>query len=151
MTDHHPRSSHSIGHPAPGRQQVGDVLLVFSFALVPVAWSVQLGAITALAGLACIGPHEVSTVSSQVDWSGPAIRWINLVALALGLVGIGLSMINMRRARQAAAPPPGGEDIKGGEGRVHWMAFGGLFVASVCMISIIANSIPIFWSGLCPV
>lgn len=138
------------GHPAPGRHRVGDLLLIFSFLLVPVAWSVQLAAISSLAGLACLSQGGAATDWTPLAWAGPAIRWINVGALVLGVAGIGLSLLNMQRSRDAANSPPGGV-IKTGEGRVHWMAFGGFFVALVTIISIVANSIPIFWGGLCPV
>ncbi len=150
MTDRGTHPQTGIGHPAPGRHRVGDMLLIFSFMLVPVVWAIQLGAITSLAGLACLGAHGTAVDSTQIAWAGPAIRWINIAALVLGVAGIGLSVLNMQRSREAANPPPG-SPTKTAEGRVHWMAFGGFFVALITMISIIANSIPVFWGGLCPV
>lgn len=149
MTDQHAHSGTGVGHPAPGRQRVGDWLLVFSFLLVPVAWSIQLAAVSALAGLACIDEGSSAGNPATLAWADTAIRWINIGALALGLIGIGLTLLNMQRSRAAADIPAGGV-IEAGEGRVHWMAFGGFFVAVVTMIAIIANSVSIFWGGLCP-
>lgn len=138
-----------IGHPAPGRHRVGDLLLVFSFLLTPVVWAIQLAAISSLAGLAGLATSGDASTLTSLPWAGSAIRWINIAALVLGAIGIGLSWLNMRRSNESARPPPGGA-ISAGEGRVHWMAFGGFFVALVSMMSIIANSIPIFWGGLSP-
>lgn len=155
MIDQRAHPPAGIGHPAPGRHRVGDWLLVFSFLLVPVAWSVQLVAISSLAGLACMGAVDDMVGSGGMPgpgglaWAGAAIMWINIGALALGLVGIGLSLLNMQRSRAAADTPPSGV-VEAGEGRVHWMAFGGLFVAVVTMIAIVANSVSVFWGGLCP-
>ncbi|WP_322867956.1 hypothetical protein U5922_018105 [Aquicoccus sp. G2-2] len=150
MTDQDTHPQTGIGHPAPGRNHVGDLLLIFSFLLVPIVWAIQLAAISSLAGMACLDQSRASVALTSLTWAGPAIRWINISALILGAIGIGLSLLNMRRSHEAAEPPPGGP-ISAGEGRVHWMAFGGFFVALVSMISIIANSIPMFWGALCPI
>ncbi len=148
MTNRHTHQKAGIGHPAPGRHRVGDLLLTFSFVLVPVVWSIQLAAISSLAGLACLGPNGAAADVAMLPWAGFAVRWINGGALVLGAGGIGLALVNMHRSHEAAKPPSGGE-TSAGEGRVHWMAFGGFFVALVSMIAIVANSIPVFWGGLC--
>ncbi|RKF12664.1 hypothetical protein D6850_17040 [Roseovarius spongiae] len=150
MAEEETRTETDIGHPAPGRHKVGDWLLVFSFLLAPTVWALQLAAIASLSGLACLAPGGEATGLTSLTWAGPAIRWINVAALVLGIAGTVLTMVNMRRSHQAADPPEGGA-ISAGEGRVHWMAFGGLFVALVSVVAIIANSIPIFWGGMCPV
>lgn len=150
MPDKDAQQHTSIGHPAPGRGRVGDLMLVFSFLLVPAVWSIQLVAISSLAGLACLGQNGEAMNVSSFSWAGFAIRWINVVALGLGAVGIGLTLLNVHRSYAAASPPPGGV-ISAGEGRVHWMAFGGVFVALVSMIAIISHAIPSFWGGMCPV
>lgn len=150
MTDQDTHSPPGIGHPAPGRHRVGDLLLIFSFMLVPLVWAIQLTAISSLSGLACLDQNGAAVDWTPLTWAGPAIRWINVGALVLGVGGIGLSLLNMWRSHEAAKPLPGGT-ISAGESRVHWMAFGGFFVALVTMFAIIANSIPIFWGVLCPV
>lgn len=150
MTDRDTHSRTAVGHAGPTRHRVGDLLLVFSFLLVPVVWSIQLAAVTSLAGLACLDPNGAAVDWTPVAWAEPAIRWITVAALVLGVAGIGLSLLNMRRSHTAARTPPGGV-ISADQGRVHWMAFGGFFVAVVTMMAIIANAIPVFWGGLCPV
>lgn len=145
--DAHPRTGH-MG-PAPGRRRVGALMLVFTFMLAPVAWGAQLVAISSLAGFACIGPNDVAGVWAPLTWAEPAIRWINAAALLLAIVGVCLSLLNMRRSQKAMDPRTG--PVAAGEGRVHWMAFGGLFVALVSAIAIIANTIMVFGGGLCPV
>ena len=143
-------TSGGVGHPAPGRHRVGDLLLCFSFVLVPAAWIIQLGAISSLAGLACLAPDGAPTGWTPIAWSGPAIRWINGGAILLAVAGVALTLLNMHRSHEAAAPPSGGV-VKSGEGRVHWMALGGFFVALVTMIAVVANSIPVYLGGMCPV
>lgn len=146
--DTHPQTE--SGHPAPRRHRVGDWLLIFSFLLAPAVWGMQLAALSSLAGLTCLGLNAVATERAAFTWAGSASRWITVVALALGAVGIVLCLLNMRRSRQGAKQPTG-DAGSADKGRVYWMAFGGLFVALISMIAIIANSIPVFWGGLCPV
>ena len=141
--------SGALGHPAPGRHKVGNLLLVVSFMLAPVAWSVQLAAIASLAGIACIGAGGVPLAEAPPAWPATAIRWINAGAIAVAGAGIVLAFVNTRRSREAAAPPAGGV-VKSGEGRVHWMALGGLLLAVVSLIAVVANSIPVFMIGMCP-
>ncbi len=138
----------NIGHPAPGRERVGGLRLVLSFSLAPVAWSVQIGAITALGGI-CLGESGRSMVWPATDWAQPAIILINLGALAISIAGLLLSLLNIRQTWRAADAPRGGV-MKAGEGRAHWMAVGGFFCALLFIFAIAFNTISVFWGGFCP-
>ena len=82
-------------------------------------------------------------------WPGIAIRWINAGAIGVAGAAIVLAFVNTRRSREAAEAPAGGV-VKSGEGRVHWMALGGLLLAIVSLVAILASTIPVFMGGMCP-
>ncbi len=148
MTTRDEVAGFDIGHPAPGRERVGAIRLIVAFSLAPIAWSVQIGAITALGGL-CIGESGRSMVWPAIGWAEPAIILINLGALAVAIGGMLISLVNMRRTWQAADTPRGGV-LNAGEGRAHWMAVGGFFSALLFIFSILFNTISIFWGSFCP-
>ncbi len=139
----------NIGHPAPGRERAGWLLLIFAFSLAPLAWSVQIAAISSIAGVTCLGAAGQAMVRPLSGWEDPAIRLINLGALALAVVALALSTINVIRTWRAAEAPRGGV-LSAGEGRAHWMAVGGFFAALLFLVAIAFNTIPVFWNGLCP-
>lgn len=150
MTDHDAHPQTNRRYPAPPQNRVADWLLIFSFLLAPVVWGMQLAAISSLSGLACSGLNAVASERTAVTWAEPASQWITVAALLLGVVGIVLCLLNMRRSRQAGKQSTGRAD-SADKGRAYWMAFGGLFVALVSTIAIIAHAIPVFWGGLCSV
>jgi hypothetical protein len=138
-----------IGHPAPGRHRVGAFRLAFTFSLAPLLWSVQIAAISSIAGLACLDPARGATIRSPLGWAEPAIIAINVGALVLALGGIALSAVNLRQTWRAAPAPRGGV-LSAGEGRAHWMAIGGFFAALLFTAAIAFNTVSVFWQGLCP-
>jgi hypothetical protein len=145
---HDRTTSFDIGHPAPGGSAVGAAWLWLSFLAAPVVWSVQLAVVGSIAGLACIEASGARD-TTRYEWAAPAVQAINVVALALAIGALALSIVHMRRTR-AAAPEPAGGVMAAGEGRAHFMAVWALFTSVLFIAAIAFNTFSVFWGGLCP-
>lgn len=150
MTGPGPDDPFDVGDPSPGSQRVGTLGLVVGFTLAPLAWSIQLVAVTSIAGVTCLGPEGEALARTASGWAEPAAIWINIGALVIAAAGLIYSILNLRWTHQAAPVPAGGV-LKAGEGRAHWMAVGGIFASILFLAAIAFNSIPVFREGLCPV
>ena len=137
-----------IGHPAPGRAVTRDRWLWFGFLAAPVAWSLQLAFNSGVAGLACLG-----SAAPDVElrgWTEPAIILVNVCALAIALVGLAVSVRNIRRTHEAEASEGESRGVLGaGEGRTRYMGVWGVWTSVLFFCAIAFNSIAVFWEGLC--
>jgi hypothetical protein len=143
------RAAFDIGHPAPGAAAVGAVWLWLSFLAAPAIWSLQLAAVGSIAGLACLEASGARD-TSRYEWAAPVVQAINVVALALAIGALALSIVHLRRTR-AAAPEPKGGVMAAGEGRAHFMAIWAVFTSALFIGAIAFNTFSVFWVGLCPV
>ena len=136
-----------IGHPAPGRGAVRDRWLWFGFLAAPVAWSLQLAFNSGLSGLACLGGAATPDVE-LVGWTEPAIVIVNVGALAIALVGLAVSVRNLRKTHDAEARE--GRGVLGAaEGRTRYMSVWGIFTSILFFCAIAFNTVAAFWEGLC--
>ena len=136
-----------IGHPAPGRDLVGDRWLWFGFFAAPVAWSLQLAINASLAGLACLGDAATPDVDLR-GWTDTAIIVVNLVALAVALLGLAVSIRSLRRTNPAEQGA--GRGVLGaGEGRTRYMAVWGVATSVLFFCATAFNTVAVFWEGLC--
>ena len=130
-----------IGHPAPDRGRVSLWPVFFGLLAAPVAWSLQLSANATVAGLACLtgaGSFETASISIVV---------VNLVALAIGLSAFGVSIACLRRTRHLDHT---GGVMEAGEGRSRFLSVWGIWTSVLFLLAIGANTISVFWRGLCP-
>lgn len=136
-----------IGHPAPGRDVTRDRWLWFGFLAAPVAWSVQLAVNGSLAGLACLGGAATPDVD-MLGWTQPAIVVVNLGALAIAILGLAVSIRNIRKTHPAEEGD--GRGVLGaGEGRTRYMAVWGIATSVLFFCATAFNSVAVFWGGLC--
>ena len=135
-----------IGHPAPGRSVTSNWWLWFGFLAAPLAWSLQLSVNSGLTGIACLG-----TAAPDVElrgWTEPAIVIVNLCALAIALLGLAVSIRNLRRTH--AVEQGDGRGVLGaGEGRTRYMSVWGIWTSVLFFCAIAFNTVAVFWEGLC--
>jgi hypothetical protein len=145
-----------VGHPSPDRGAVSGREIFVGLFAAPVAWSLQLSANAAVAGLACIG--ETGSASgatgsgAAATGSGAAalaIAIVNLLAVALALAGLAVSMRSLRRTRGEMVERSGGV-MQAGEGRTRFLSVWGVWASGLFLIATGANTIAVFWRGLCP-
>ena len=136
-----------IGHPAPDRDRVSLWLLFFGLLAGPVAWSLQLNANAAVAGLACLTTHGAAAPAIGSESTSIRIVVVNLVALAIGLSALGVSLACLRRTRHLEHA---GGVMEAGEGRSRLLSIWGIWTSVLFLLAIGANTISVFWRGLCP-
>jgi hypothetical protein len=132
-------------HPAPHRDRVRLIALLFGLAAGPAAWIGQMLLGYGLSSYACYPSDEPRLTSPPPGWSGEHI-WllvINLAGLALTVVGFLVAWGNWRRTR-AEKPGKAHRLLETGEGRARFLALSGMLACGVFAVAILANT----WMGL---
>lgn len=142
------RFTFDVGHPAPGKRRVGALMLWACFLAGPLMWSLQLGANSSIAGLSCIARDGTNLDTSLHFWSQPTIIFFNIVALAVSVLALLLSLWNLRRGQQAAREA--GAEMKADRGRARFMALWGIWTSVLFLFAIAFNTVAVFYGGLCP-
>ena len=138
-----------IGHPAPDRDAVSLWTVAFGIVGAPLAWSLQLSANSAIAGLACL-TDTGAALGSGSELTAVSVIVINLAAVALGVVAFIVSLHTSRKTRHTGFERSGGV-MRTGEGRTRFLAVWGIWTSILFLVAIGANTIAVFWRGLCPV
>ncbi len=137
-----------IGHPAPDRGRISRLLVAFGLVGAPLAWSLQLSANSALTGLACLLPDGASGVTAATDEAVVATVIVNLVALAVALLALLVARRDLHRTRHPDQLHKEGV-LMAGAGRTRFLSVWGVFASVLFLIAIAANTIVVFWRGLC--
>jgi hypothetical protein len=128
-------SSISTTHPAPHRNRVGLVALLFGIAAAPLAWSTQVLFSSSLAGYVCY-PHAAPL--STPLWSGwqPVLFTMAGVAIGVAIVGGLISSRNWRRTFQER-PGSAHQLLELGEGRTRFMAMCGMLISALFVYALL--------------
>jgi hypothetical protein len=136
-------------HPAPHRDRVGLLPVVFGIAAAPIAWDTQLIANSAFIGHACY-PRGLPLTEPQ--W--PAL-WLTL--LIISLVGIAVAvaagLVSWRNWRLTHDETGGGEHhvLESGQGRTRFLAMVGMMTSILFLLALIFGTISIFLVPLCSI
>jgi len=134
-------------HPAPQRDRVGLVLLLFGVAIAPIAWSLQL---QLGYGFASHGCYPVDAPLSAPLWQSlrPSLIALSVLAILLGISGIAVSIRSWKRTRREK-PGSGQELLSAGEGRTRFLAMSGMLVSGLFIIAVVLETIVLLLSPVC--
>jgi hypothetical protein len=136
-------------HPSPHRARVGSPALLFAFGAAPAAWLLQLVVNFGLAIHPCF-PQAVARTEPLAASSSdrPALLIVNLLAIAVALLGSGLSWRYWRGTRsEAGGATP--QALGAGEGRTRFVAVCGLMAGAGFLVAIVFGTISLFMVPLC--
>lgn len=142
------RSTFDIGHPAPARGRVPRWRLTFGLLGAPLAWSAQIGAASAVGGLACLTPAGASLGTAPTGTAAALIA-INLVALAVAAAALAVSYGDLRRTHREEFERSGGV-MEAGEGRTRFLCICGVWMSVLFLVATAASTISVVWNGACP-
>lgn len=135
-----------VGHPAPDRGKVSLWLLFFGLGGAALAWSAQIGTISALADLGCRGgPFQTGTGWGAMQWLLVAV---NVAALIVGALALWAAFRSLHRTGREAGMGSRGV-MDSGEGRTRYLAIWGVWTGVLFLIAIGFNTIATVWVGLC--
>ncbi|MGQ9366397.1 hypothetical protein [Azospirillum sp. ST 5-10] len=137
-----------IGHPAPERHKAGPWLLFVTLFGAPLAWTLQLLVNSSIAGLACLTGTGARADVARWAWADPVIVAVNLVALVAAGVAFLVALRSLRLTHGEEAHRSGGV-MDAGEGRTRVLAIWGLWSSVLFFLAIAANTVSVFWGGLC--
>jgi hypothetical protein len=110
-------------------EQKGNALLWFAVLAGPSAWTLQLYVGSYLTDALCL-PGAGSSVGHVYSLDHPAfVTLISAIAAAVALVGLGVSVIAVRRHSASGDDTPGG--------RALWMARAGILLNILFVIAIV--------------
>lgn len=138
----------AIGHPAPAREQVGLWVLFFGLGGAPLAWALQLVAISSVASVACVAGDGPKASPPSGAWADAALIAVNLAALVAAAVGLAASWRSLDRTGHELAHNPAGL-MEAGEGRSRFLSVWGIWTSILFMLAIAFNTLSVFWAGLC--
>jgi hypothetical protein len=144
------RAAFDIGHPAPARGRIGLWTLFFGLGGAPLAWSLQLLAISSIAGVACIAGDRPKLSPPETAWANPALIAVNLAAVVAAAIAIAVSYRNLRRTDRELSDGSGGV-MEAGEGRSRFLSVWSIWTGVLFLLAIAFNTLSVFWVGLCDV
>ncbi|MBX7500409.1 hypothetical protein K3181_02980 [Qipengyuania sp. YG27] len=118
----------AVSHPAPLRNDLPRWRIVLGLVLAPSAFALQVVVSYALAADAC-GEGGASLIG---------LAAINLVALALIIVGLGTSIANYRRTRSEGEGSHRAVQSQG-DGRSRFLAYFGLCTSGVFALAVLVQ------------
>jgi hypothetical protein len=134
-------------HPAPHRQKVSLVTLLFGVFAAPVAWNLQLLIDSALSGHVCY-PQD-TPLSGIGDTARSWTVGIDVLCLVLALVAL---VVSIRSWREVRGEKSGGGHhlLDAGEGRTRFMAMLGILNSCLFLLAILSASAGGFVFPFCP-
>lgn len=134
-----------IGHPAPDSGRVSLTMLFIGFAGAPIAWSLQLLAMSGIAGIACATTLGGS-LGLQPSWATPALIATNVAALIGSAVALAVGYRNLKRTRSELRGGNRGL-MDAGEGRTRYVSVWSVWTGILFILAILFNTISLFWGG----
>jgi hypothetical protein len=140
-------SERSPAHPAPDRHKARFGALVVGLAAAPVGWALQTIIGYSLVSASCYPGAAPLRMPVHPDLRGVLVA-LNLVALAIGLVGHGVayrSWSATRTERDGSAA----HLLEVGEGRTRFLAMCGRLVSLGFLVATLFTSVSLLLSPLC--
>ena len=137
-----------IGHPSPGRGEIGVGSLLLGLFGGPVAWAIQLVAIYSLASYACDPARLQPGPMPAADRLWWLLPLVNAAALLTAALATALSVRHLRRTRREHAGHSS-DLLEAGEGRTRFLSIWGIWAGALFLLAIAFNTISVFWVGLC--
>jgi hypothetical protein len=137
-----------VGHPAPARERIGLWVLFFGLGGAPLAWAVQLVAISSIASVACIAGDGPKATPPGAPWADAVLIAVNLAALVAAAVALAMSWRNLDRTGHELAHSPS-RLMEAGEGRSRFLSVWGIWTGILFMLAIAFNTLSVLWAGLC--
>ena len=137
----------TMAHPAPRRGMVSLTTLWFGIFGAPAAWALELITGYSLIAHYCY-PRDVPLNTSPYG----ALRVTGMiVCIVLVLVGIAalFTSIHSWRETRHGHDAEHHELLEVGEGRVRFMAFGGVLLSTMFLFALIMSALPVFTNSLC--
>lgn len=144
------RATFDVGHPAPARGRINLWSLFFGLGGAPLAWALQLLAISSIATVACAVGDGPTRLPPDAAWATPALIAVNLAALAVAALAIAVAYVTFARTSDEAADTTGGI-MEAGEGRSRFLSVWGIWTGILFILAIAFNTLSVFWVGLCGV
>jgi len=137
----------STGHPAPHRDRVRSVTLIFSAGVAPIFWLGQLMLAYAISAQVCFNGDHPTTITSSALLHAVLLGF-DVIAIAGAIAGGIVSYVSWRRVRHERA---GGHRhmIEAGEGRTRFMAMWGMLSSGCFLFAIAFEAIASFMVPLC--
>lgn len=85
----------------------------------------------------------------EADAAAVSIIAINLAAIAVALLALAVSLRSVRRTRHDSFDRKGGI-MQTGEGRTRFLSVWAVWISALFLLAIGANTVAVFWRGLCP-
>jgi hypothetical protein len=137
----------SQGHPAPYRERVSLVTLLFGVWGGPIAWTVQLCVNSALASHTCF-PSAVPLHAPQSGWNWPLQLAVNIASIGVALAAAWVSYGSWQATREEHAGRAH-HALDVGEGRTRFFAICGMMTGLGFAATLIADTIVLFVVPLC--
>lgn len=128
----------AAGHPAPARDQVGALPLLYGLLAAPAAAGLETLIGTGVVGRACLPTdHPLATPRFPTE---PIVWTVHLVALVAGLAAILVSLQAWRRTRDER---DGGREamLEIGEGRTRFLAMVAVLTSIGFTVLIVFNTV----------
>jgi len=137
----------STGHPAPHRDRVRSITLIFSAGAAPIFWLGQLMLAYAISAQVCFNGDHPTTVASSAPLHAVLLGF-DVIAIAAAVAGGLVSYACWLRVRHEMA---GGHRhmIEAGEGRTRFMAMWGMLSSGCFLFAIAFEAIASFMVPLC--
>jgi hypothetical protein len=138
----------NVGHPAPDRGRIRPPVLAFGLFGAPVAWSAQLLANSAVAGIVCAAGDSSARAAGGSSWLGPAMISINLFGLLVCAFALLAAWRSYRRTGTGSSNQHDAV-MDAGEGRGRFLAIWAVWTAILFFLAIAFNTLSVFRVGLC--
>jgi hypothetical protein len=135
-------------HPAPHRERVGLMALLYSLFAAPIIWAGDLMVDYGLVGHACYpGDVPLGRPTAGMGWIWPVVLAFHLIALLGVASGIAVSYRNWR----VTGPPESHHHhlIERGEGRTRYLGIVGMGFGVMFLLLVAAETISLGWMPLC--
>jgi hypothetical protein len=139
-------SAMMVEHPAPHRERVHIVVLLFGAFIGPIVWALHLFANGAIAGQVCY-PGPVPRLEHL-----PSLRLLlassGAIAMLVALIGAYVSYRSWRRTREERE---GSHHhlMEVGEGRTRFFAFAGMFTSLIFALVIFCDTVGVLLVPAC--
>ncbi len=134
-------------HPAPVRQEVGPAALWFGLFGGPAAWTIQELVAYAIAAHACY-PSMEPKLSVAMPWVTAIDLVLSLVMLVVTALATLASFRSWARTRDTHEINPH-HTLDHGEGRIRFMALGGIILSLLFGFNIVMNGIVLLLQPAC--
>ncbi len=142
-----PTHTGDAAHPAPQRERVSLIALLFGVAIAPLAWSLQLQLGYGFASHACY-PQDAPLPAPIWQSLRPSLMALSAIAIVLGISGVIVSWRCWNRTRREK-PGSGEALLSAGDGRTRFLAMSGVLVSALFVVTVVFETIVLALAPLC--